>query len=81
VRGVREILMIVKPVERLLAGTSVVPDPDLARFLARATATVVYALVGTSLLGTLVSRVADAPSGLLRRSRQSRFFLSEAPGT
>ncbi len=53
VRGVRDLILIAKPLEAALLRTGTVHDRDLSRFIARAVAFVAYSLIITSVLGTI----------------------------
>ncbi|TFJ87131.1 hypothetical protein NSK_001465 [Nannochloropsis salina CCMP1776] len=51
--GVRDFLLIARPLETFLLRTGTVHDRDLSRFIARATAFVIISMIITSILGTL----------------------------
>lgn len=51
--GVRDFLLIAKPLEALLLSSGTVHDRDLSRFMSRAAAILAYSLIITTVLGTI----------------------------
>lgn len=52
-RGVRDLILIARPLESFLLRTGTIHDRDLSRFIARAIAFVAFTMIITSILGTM----------------------------